>query len=50
MSQIQHEIKAVLEAPLVEKRNVAVIYDDSRRVVDMTEIKPNLFIGDELIP
>lgn len=45
-----YEIKAVLEAPLVEKRNVAVIYDDSRRVVDMTEIKPNLFIGDELIP
>ena len=24
-----------------------VIYDDSKRVVDMTEILPNLFIGDE---
>ena len=24
-----------------------VIYDDSKRVVDMTEIRPNLFIGDE---
>ena len=24
-----------------------VIYDDSKRVVDMTEIQPNLFIGDE---
>ena len=23
-----------------------VIYDDSKRVVDMTEIQPNLFIGD----
>ena len=22
-------------------------YDDSRRVVDMTEILPNLFVGDE---
>ena len=44
-----HEIKAVLDAPAVEKRNIRVIYDDSRRVVDMTEIFPNLFIGDELI-
>ena len=24
-----------------------VIYDDSKRIVDMTEICPNLFIGDE---
>ena len=24
-----------------------VIYDDSKRIVDMTEIRPNLFIGDE---
>ena len=24
-----------------------IIYDDSKRVVDMTEILPNLFIGDE---
>ena len=24
-----------------------VTYDDSRRVVDMTEILPNLFVGDE---
>jgi len=42
-----YEIKAVLEAPVIEKRNVQVIYDDSRRIVDMTEITPNLFIGDE---
>ena len=44
-----YEIKAVLDAPLIEKRAVRVIYDDSKRIVDMTEILPNLFIGDELI-
>ena len=44
-----YEIKAVLEAPVIEKRKVQTIYDDSRRIVDMTEIKPNLYIGDELI-
>ena len=26
-----------------------IIYDDSKRVVDMTEILPNLFIGDEYV-
>lgn len=49
-----HEIKAILEAPVIEKRNVPTIYDDSRRIVDMTEINytnenTNLFIGDKLI-
>ena len=44
-----YEIKAVLEAPAIEKRNVAIIYDDSRRIVDMTQICPNLYIGDELM-
>ena len=39
----------MLEAPVIEKRKVQTIYDDSRRIVDMTEIKPNLYIGDELI-
>ena len=39
---------------MIEKRNVPTIYDDSRRIVDMTEInyaneKTNLFIGDKLI-
>jgi len=47
-----HEIKAILEAPVIEKRNVPTIYDDSRRIVDMTEINytnenTNLFIGDK---
>ena len=44
-----HEIKSVLEAPVIEKRHTNIKYDDSKRVVDMTEITPNLFIGDELV-
>ena len=42
-----HKLKAVLEAPVTEKKQHQVTYDDSKRVVDMTEILPNLFIGDE---
>ena len=42
-----HKLKAVLDAPLVEKKMHQVTYDDSKRIVDMTEILPNLFIGDE---
>lgn len=45
-----HDLKAVLDAPLIEKRVVATIYDDSKRIVNMTEIFPSLFIGDELMP
>lgn len=44
-----HEIKSVLDAPVIEKRPTNIIYDDSKRVVDLTEIKPNLYIGDELV-
>lgn len=44
-----HDLKAVLNAPVIKKRVVNVIYDDSRRIVDMTETFPNLHIGDELI-
>ena len=44
-----HEIKAVIDVPLERKRVVQIIYDDSNRVVDMTEIAPNLFIGDEYL-
>ena len=44
-----HDIKAVLEAPAIEKRQVQVLVDDSNRIVDMTLIKPNLYIGDELV-
>merc|ERR1711884_780779 len=43
-----HKLKAVLEnPPAVERKTHPVTYDDSRRVVDMTEILPNLFVGDE---
>ena len=34
---------------MIEKRVTNIIYDDSKRVVDLTEIKPNLYIGDELV-
>ena len=44
-----HDIKAVLEAPAIEKRQVQVLVDDSNRIVDMTLIQPNLYIGDELV-
>jgi len=42
-----HDIKAVLEAPAIEKRQVQVLVDDSNRIVDMTLIQPNLYIGAE---
>ena len=42
-----HKLKGVLDAPSVEKKAHHVTYDDSKRIVDMTEILPNLFIGDE---
>ena len=41
------ELHAVLQAPVIEKRVVTVLKDDSGRRVDMTEIRTNLFIGDE---
>ena len=44
-----HDIKAVLEAPAIEKRQVQVLVDDSKRIVDMTLIQPNLYIGAELV-
>ena len=44
-----HEIRNVLDKPVIEKRVTNIIYDDSKRVVDLTEIKPNLYIGDELV-
>ena len=44
-----HDIKAVLEAPAIEKRQVQVLVDDSNRIVDMTLIQPNLYIGAELV-
>jgi len=42
-----HEIRKVLDKPVIEKRVTNIIYDDSKRVVDLTEIKPNLYIGGE---
>ena len=44
-----HDIRAVLDTPAIEKRQVQVLVDDSNRIVDMTLIKPNLYIGDELV-
>lgn len=46
---IYHQLKAVLDSPAAVSRRRAhsVIFDDSGRLVDMTEILPNLFIGDE---
>jgi hypothetical protein len=37
----------VVDKPNVERRLTPVFVDDSGRLVDMTEIFPNLFIGDE---
>ena len=34
---------------MIEKRVTKLKYDDSKRVVDLTEIRPNLYIGDELV-
>ena len=41
------ELQCVLAAPSVEKRLAPVLYDDSGRLVDMTMVWENLFIGDE---
>ena len=41
------QLQAVLQTPVVEKRVITVLQDDSGRRVDMTEIRTNLFIGDE---
>ena len=43
------ELQTVLAIPAVEKRAVAVLQDCSGRRVDMTEIRRNLFIGDECV-
>jgi hypothetical protein len=42
-----NDLKAVVDKPTVERRMTAVFFDDSSRIVNMTEIFPNLFIGDE---
>ena len=41
------ELHCVLATPTVEKRMVTLLYDDSGRHVDMTNIRDNLYIGDE---
>ena len=41
------ELQCVLAAPSVEKRLVPVLHDDSGRLVDMTRVRENLYIGDE---
>ena len=43
------ELQSVMQRQTtsVEKRVVTTLKDDSGRLVDMTEIRDNLFIGDE---
>ena len=41
------ELQCVLAAPSVEKRLAPVLHDDSGRLVDMTRVRENLYIGDE---
>ena len=41
------ELQSVMQTSSVEKRVVTTLKDDSGRLVDMTEIRDNLFIGDE---
>ena len=41
------ELQCVLAAPSVEKRLAPVLHDDSGRLVDMSMVRENLFIGDE---
>ena len=41
------ELQCVLAAPCVEKRLAPVLHDDSGRLVDMTRVRENLYIGDE---
>ena len=47
MWTVFRQLQAVLQTPVVEKRVVTILQDDSGRRVDMTEIRTNLFIGDE---
>jgi len=41
------DLQSVMATSSVEKRVVTTLKDDSGRLVDMTEIRDNLFIGDE---
>ena len=41
------ELQCVLAAPSVEKRLAPLLHDDSGRLVDMSMVRENLFIGDE---
>ena len=41
------ELQCVLAAPSVEKRLAPVLHDDSGRLVDMSVVRENLYIGDE---
>ena len=41
------ELQCVLAAPSVEKRLAPVLHDDSGRLVDMSMVRENLYIGDE---
>ena len=41
------ELQSVMQVSSVEKRVVTTLRDDSGRLVDMTEIRDNLYIGDE---
>ena len=41
------ELQSVIQSTSVERRAVTTLKDDSGRLVDMTEIRENLFIGDE---
>jgi len=41
------EMKQVLDEPVIHKRIINQLYDDSGRLVDMTEIQTDLFIGNQ---
>ena len=43
------ELQCVLAAPSVEKRLAPVLHDDSGRLVDMTRVRENLYIGAEYV-
>jgi len=42
-----HDLKSIVDHPVVDKYVAPILIDDSGRLVNMTEIYPNLFIGDE---
>ncbi len=44
---IFHDLKSIVDQPVIEKCQAPIFIDDSGRLVNMTEIFPNLFIGDE---